>query len=1001
MLKPDETSYRINCIQSAGELFAEKKVALYGIGDNAKYILERVDSFHPLALIDEHNYGKMIHGKPVLALNEALLLGIEVIIIAAEAGSSIIVCQRIASFCCANHIALFNMYGINELERQKCLLEQRIEYAGSGLSILKGMLERNSVIFFQLEGVLCVDPRKDSDSLFTRLEELSGDEGLATLRKDAERSLIKKRRPYTLRDVYIVYQRMTYETDQKINKLYHMEWELFLERLKPHTEVIKLLNETSKKKEIVILSNMPFSIKEESEVLDRIDIKRKARLLHPSVLKHTFSDGALRAAMDLYKGEKVFYLGTEEDERSMLAFAYGMDYAVIPDVNEDIEKAALNRQSTFQIDHLMDTTSGLDMKSMDIPRYDYPRVSIIIPAHDHFDYTIRCVASVLKNSKNIAYEVIIGDDASSDDTGRIEEVISGIKVVRSKENLQFVKICNRAAQEAKGEYLYFLNNDTQVLSGFMASMVSLLDRSESIGIVGSKLIYPDGTLQEAGGIVRNNGGGWQYGRGQNPDLPQFNYVRETDYVSGASMMIRKSLWDRLGGFDELFSPAYGEDADLAFRVRALGYKVVYQPESKVIHFEGISNGKSLSKGAKRYQLVNKAKFCKRWKDTLDKEHIYSVRGINAARERKLDRKTILICSEKTPEYDRDAGSRTLDMYIHLFLKKGFIVKLATRLFVDNEQYDFHYRQLGVEVFSGEYWKENFDEWVIKNHKDIDYALINYPDCGERFLELMLCKKIRTYYYGMDLHYLRNKREYELTGNVEKLRYSERYEFIERHLIEKADIAYYPSQEEVEVVQREFNPQKAKCLMPYFFMTKTEKQTVYIPRQRDGLFFIGGYAHPPNVDAVLWFVKDIYPQIYERLKATLYIAGSQMPTEIIDLQSPGVQILGALSSEELEEWYEKIRLVVIPLRFGAGVKGKVVESMYREIPLISTSIGIEGIPEADRYTQPRDEAEEFAKKVIEIYNDENQLTQMSRGFHQLIERHYSEDAAWNNIKDDFQ
>jgi len=195
---------------------------------------------------------------------------------------------------------------------------------------------------------------------------------------------------------------------------------------------------------------------------------------------------------------------------------------------------------------------------------------------------------------------------------------------------------------AKGKYVILLNNDTIVNRGWMESLVEFAEKTPDCGAVGSKLIYPDGRLQEAGGIIFSDGNGWNYGRGMDPSDPKFNFVREVDYISGASLMVRKDLWDEIGGLDDRFSPAYFEDSDLCFEVRKHGYKVYYQPKSSIIHFEGTTNGTDINNGRKRYQITNRPKFVEKWKDALKFQYPYQFENVEKASARGIKESILVI-----------------------------------------------------------------------------------------------------------------------------------------------------------------------------------------------------------------------------------------------------------------------------------------------------------------------------------------------------------------------
>ncbi len=252
-----------------------------------------------------------------------------------------------------------------------------------------------------------------------------------------------------------------------------------------------------------------------------------------------------------------------------------------------------------------------------------PIVSIIIPVFNHIDVTLRCLESLATAwFDSLSVEMIVVDDCSSDATARSLEAIPGIEFIRNATNHGFLLSCNRAINVSRGKYVCFLNNDTEVTCAWLDELVLTAETDRSIGAVGSKLVYPDGRLQEAGGILWSDGVGWNYGRHDDPAELRYNDAREVDYCSGAALMVRVDLLERLGGgFDTRYVPAYYEDADLCMGIRSIGYRVVYQPRSVVIHYEGVTSGASTLSGIKRFQVINASKFLAKWHDVLRDHHL--------------------------------------------------------------------------------------------------------------------------------------------------------------------------------------------------------------------------------------------------------------------------------------------------------------------------------------------------------------------------------------------
>lgn len=638
------------------------------------------------------------------------------------------------------------------------------------------------------------------------------------------------------------------------------------------------------------------------------------------------------------------------------------------------------------------------MKKLEFPRTSQPLVSIIVPVFNHWQHTYTCLESVLKHTADIPYEVIIADDASSEDMELWDKYVKNIKLLRNKKNLGFLRNCNRAVKKVRGKYLVLLNNDTSVQAGWLAALVSLAEQDEKVGLVGSKLIYPDGRLQEAGGIIWRDGSGWNYGRGDDAAKPEYNYVKETDYCSAACVLIRKTAWQKAGGFDEQFAPAYYEDTDLAFRLRKLGYKVLYQPQAVVVHEEGISHSTDIQRGTKKYQAVNQKKFVQKWR-TILRDHFASGKNVFQARDRSRQKKTILVIDHYVPHYDRDAGSRSTLHYLRLFLNMGLRVIFIGDNFFPHQPYTTHLEQLGIEVLYGPYYHKHWQQWIRENGQYLDYVLLNRPHIAEKYMHVLRkWSKTKILYYGHDLHSLRAERQYEVTQDRNILPDIPKIKQQEMQVFKEVDVIYYPSTVETALVQK-MVPHKPARTIPVYFFDRTYKPLKNF-KDRQDLLFVGGFAHPANGDGITWFVQKILPLIHRRIpNLKLWVVGSHPPASIRKLHSRLVRVTGAVSQEELIGYYGQARVVVIPLRYGAGVKGKLLETLYYGVPVVTTDIGAEGVPAIAGRVQLVNGEERFAEEVIRLYQDAQLWQKYAKGGIQYIERYFSEKKARNIIAKD--
>ncbi|MGH3913971.1 MAG: glycosyltransferase, partial [Pseudonocardiaceae bacterium] len=386
-----------------------------------------------------------------------------------------------------------------------------------------------------------------------------------------------------------------------------------------------------------------------------------------------------------------------------------------------------------------------------------PVVSIIVPVHGKWNYTQQCLASIEASRATVPFEVLVVDDASPDHTAEMVAASTGVRLVRAERNLGFVGACNLGAGHAEGIYLLFLNNDTEVRPGWLDALVGTAESDEEIGLVGAQLVYPDGRLQESGGIIWADGSGWNYGRHLDAGAAEFQVRRDVDYCSGAAILVRRKLFDLVGGFDKQYAPAYYEDTDLAFAIRATGHRTVVQPQAVVVHHEGISHGTDTATGIKRYQEINRALFVEKWGETLT-NHLAapSARNLWLARHRGPAGHhggLVLVADHQIPTPDRDSGS----MRMHRLLLE--LVALGERVvfFPSNgallQPYTSELRQQGITVIPDGPGQSTF---LREAGEALTLAVLSRPHVAWSLIEQLRERAPRCLvgYDTVDLHFLR-------------------------------------------------------------------------------------------------------------------------------------------------------------------------------------------------------------------------------------------------------
>ncbi|MBS0212631.1 MAG: glycosyltransferase [Proteobacteria bacterium] len=632
--------------------------------------------------------------------------------------------------------------------------------------------------------------------------------------------------------------------------------------------------------------------------------------------------------------------------------------------------------------------ADLPFRPFAVPCADAPVASVVIPVHDHFAHTLACLRALAACGDATPFEIILVDDASTDETGLRANGVEGLRVVRLRSNQGFIAACNAGAALAHGDYLVFLNNDTAVQPGWLDALIGTFADHPSAGIVGAKLVYPDGRLQEAGAIVFADGSAWNCGRFEDPRAPAWNHVREVDYCSGAAIAIARELFAQLEGFDTHYTPAYYEDTDLAMRVRAFGLRVLYQPASVVVHHEGISSGTDVALGTKAYQRVNWRKFTTRWAQTLA-DHPAPGTDIRLACEHRAQHR-VLVIDACTPTPDHDSGSLRMFNLLGLLREEG----CAVAFFADNRAHagirTQALQQLGVQVWCKP-WMGGAAGWFKRHGRLFDTIIASRHEVAASYLRLARrhAPQARFVFDTVDLHFLREQREAEISGSAVLRKKARRTRESELKLVRAADTTLVVSDYERDLLQRELSGARIE-LLSNIHRVPAERARF---DERSGVVFVGSYRHPPNVDAALWLAREIWPLVRtQREDIDLHLVGPWPPPDVLALgKLPCVQVHGHIP--DLDAFLDGCRVGVAPLRYGAGVKGKLNHAMARGQPVVATPVAIEGMHLRDGHdVLVGTDAASFADAVLRLYDDRDLWEALARHGVENVEQHFSITAA---------
>jgi glycosyltransferase involved in cell wall biosynthesis len=595
--------------------------------------------------------------------------------------------------------------------------------------------------------------------------------------------------------------------------------------------------------------------------------------------------------------------------------------------------------------------------------------------------------SISRTGTSINYEVIVSKGLNKFSAREIARYFCGVRFADMGSLFDITKA-------AKSNWIVIMEEGCTVGDGFLERLVNST-ASGDIGLIEPKIKFANTSFEyeplwEAGSIVYQTGDIRSYSHLDNAAKREHCYQKEVDSIAPYCYVLDKGILQKVEGLDTGFDPCRGF-ADLSIKMRLLGYKTIYNPllciTSQAAPAQILAELRASSTSEQRMRFIEQ------WDKVLLKDYASNESEAYICSNRSKGKKCVLVIDDQLPLFDTNAGGRMMSQMLEVFVALDMNVKFVGANHLLIQAYADSLEEKGIELIGYDGGGDTEVDTYLEAHgSDIDYVLVSRPDNAKKYLPIITKHSAARIIYNLvDLHYLRMQRELELDpsrypeGEIEQRRIDE------LAIIRAAHCSITPSTYEAELLNTVEGIERVTTV-PIFFYRDTFEPCMDFDKRGD-LLFVAGFQHSPNVDAMLWFCKYTLPLIVQQLPdLQLHIVGSHPPQEVLDLAGKHVIIKGQVSDDALDVLYESCRLAVIPLRYGAGVKGKLVEAMQKGLPVVSTSVGTEGLPRIADYITPTDEPEAFAQKVIELYGDPEQLASVSKRNRQYIAEHFSFERA---------
>ncbi len=613
------------------------------------------------------------------------------------------------------------------------------------------------------------------------------------------------------------------------------------------------------------------------------------------------------------------------------------------------------------------------------PQYQHPDISVVVPLFHRANILLQCLKSLCHTCTGYTYEVLLVDSLPELESRMLLARIKGLRVVPVGQGKSMAEMWNFGADMAIGKYIVFLAGGLLPLPGWLDEMGRTFRDQSEVGLVGSQVILPGGIIWEGGGMIGEAGDPCRLGCGANSFQPEFSYLREVDFCSAISFMVPREFFVQVGRItDSVCDDFVQVGARLSVALRLTGRKVFNNPLSKaVILSKPEENAWMYLKGEgavlENFDRMNIRSGC-------SGDKIFDTAG------------KILVIDFRTPTPDQDSGSQDIVSYFNIFRSLGFeitFIPAADLQFV--EKYTPDLQRMGVRCLYSPFVR-GVNGYLKSHGQEYDLVVLYKVHCAAYRIDTVrrYCSKAKIIFVTVDLHFVREQRQAVIETSHELLKNANETKNHELSVIRKADCTIVLSSEERELLLKEPNVSDEKIAVIPLIREIPGRGNSFFARK--DILFVGGFEHRPNVDAMLSFVCDIWPLVKKYLpELVFYIVGSKPPKEILNLAGDDVIVTGYVS--DISPYFHGCRLSVAPLRYGAGLKGKVATSLSYGLPCVASSVAVEGSGlEPGEDILVADKPEAFAMAVERLYRNEVLWNTLSDRGLDFMKQHFSFDAG---------